>query len=56
MTEKHCPECRTETLFDTPPCEDGHDEDCVDLACVDCGFAMTSLAVHVVADDHVLAA
>lgn len=56
MTEKHCPDCRTETLFDTPPCEDGHAGDCVDLACVECGFALTTVHGLVVADDEVLAA
>lgn len=56
MTEKHCPECRTETLFDTPPCEDGHGEDCVDLACVECGFALTSVGALLLSRDEVLAA
>ena len=38
-------------LFVRPPCEDGHD-DCVDLACVECGFALTGLqAVLVQAED-----
>ena len=34
-----CAECRDERPFETPPCEDGHGRDCLDLACVDCGLA-----------------
>jgi hypothetical protein len=36
-----CASCATETLFEQPPCEDGHGEDCLDLACVACGAALT---------------
>ena len=40
-----CPPCYDErglheTAFEQPPCEDGH-PDCVDLACVLCGHAMS---------------
>ena len=35
-----CAECSDERPFETPPCEDGHGLDCVDLACVDCGHAI----------------
>ena len=38
--EMHCVTCEGETLFEVPPCEDGHGLDCLDLACVDCGFAV----------------
>lgn len=44
MTEKHCPDCGMTQLFITPPCEDGHG-DCIDLACIECGFAVTGLQV-----------
>ena len=35
-----CPECADERPFEMPPCEDGHGADCLDLACLDCGFAV----------------
>jgi len=35
-----CSGCATETMFEVPPCEDGHGEDCLDLACLDCGLAI----------------
>jgi hypothetical protein len=44
-----CAECRDERPFETPPCEDGHGLDCVDLACVDCGFA---IVVGVLVDER----
>ncbi len=37
-----CAECTDERHFEVPPCEDGHGLDCLDLACVDCGFAIVS--------------
>lgn len=37
VVERWCGECRAETLFEVPPCEDGHGPDCLDLACVECG-------------------
>ena len=43
-----CPECADERAFETPPCEDGHGLDCLDLSCLDCGFA---LVVGVLVDD-----
>jgi hypothetical protein len=46
-----CAECRDERPFETPPCEDGHGLDCVDLACVDCGFA---IVVGVLVDERVV--
>ena len=56
MTEKHCPDCQSEQLFDTPPCEDGHGGDCVDLACVMCGFALTAVGVLWITEDVQVAA
>ena len=35
-----CSACATVTLFEVPPCEDGHGLDCLDLACTDCGSAI----------------
>jgi hypothetical protein len=35
-----CSDCQDERMFEVPPCEDGHGEDCLDLACVDCGAAV----------------
>jgi hypothetical protein len=35
-----CVDCAGESLFEVPPCEDGHGEDCLDLACVECGAAV----------------
>ncbi len=35
-----CTPCGDEQVFEVPPCEDGHGEDCPDLACVGCGSAV----------------
>jgi len=35
-----CASCATETMFEQPLCEDGHGEDCLDLACVECGHGI----------------
>ncbi len=35
-----CAPCGGTQLFEVPPCEDGHGEDCLDLACVECGHAV----------------
>ena len=35
-----CAVCVDERVFDVPPCEDGHGEDCLDLACTECGHAI----------------
>ncbi len=35
-----CAMCTTETVFEAPPCEDGHGLDCLDVACVECGHAL----------------
>jgi hypothetical protein len=47
-----CPECADERPFEMPPCEDGHGADCLDLACLDCGFAIV-VGVLVVDDAQV---
>ncbi len=38
--QRWCPECADERSFEMPPCEDGHGADCLDLACLDCAFAI----------------
>lgn len=35
-----CSTCSSKQLFEQPPCEDGHGDDCLDLACVTCGTAL----------------
>ena len=35
-----CSTCSSKQLFEQPPCEDGHGDDCLDLACVLCGTAL----------------
>jgi len=35
----YCSFCAGERPFEVPPCADDHD-DCPDLACTDCGFAV----------------
>ena len=40
MRELYCDACRRITLFETPPCRDGHGPDCPELACVECGAAL----------------
>ena len=35
-----CAPCGGEQVFEVPPCEDGHGEDCLDLACAECGHAV----------------
>jgi hypothetical protein len=35
-----CPTCGGERLAETPPCADGHGENCPDRACTDCGTAL----------------
>jgi len=43
-----CAPCASEQLFEVPPCEDGHGEECLDLCCVRCGHA---IVVGVLATD-----
>ncbi|MCW2777062.1 MAG: hypothetical protein JWN17_787 [Frankiales bacterium] len=45
MTHRYCTDCADVTLFEVPPCQDGHGEECLDLACVDCGSALV-LGLH----------
>ncbi len=40
MVVLHCAHCRDEREFEQPPCVDGHDLDCPELACVECGMAV----------------
>ena len=35
-----CASCGDEAEFEAPPCQDGHGEECLDLACVECGHAV----------------
>ena len=39
-TIRWCAPCEGEQVFEVPPCEDGHGQDCLDLACVECGHAI----------------
>ena len=50
MQVRWCAGCQDEMPFEVPPCEDGHGADCLDLACVECGFAV----VVGLYDDHVV--
>ncbi|NDU73502.1 hypothetical protein GWI34_12765 [Actinomadura sp. DSM 109109] len=36
----YCFTCGDERVFEQPPCEDGHGEECPERACVDCGSAV----------------
>jgi hypothetical protein len=36
-----CPICARATLFEQPPCTDGHGADCPEWCCVECGTAVT---------------
>lgn len=51
-TVRWCATCRCEQPFEVPPCEDGHGEDCLDLACLSCGHAL--VVGVLVADTSVL--
>jgi hypothetical protein len=39
-TYRWCGSCGEETVFEPPPCVDGHGPDCPELLCVDCGLAV----------------
>ena len=45
--EQRCVICDGDMLFETPPCEDGHD-DCPELVCTRCGAAevVAPIVVH----------
>jgi hypothetical protein len=36
----HCPVCAKVCLVETPPCGDGHGDECPDRACATCGTAL----------------
>jgi DNA-directed RNA polymerase subunit RPC12/RpoP len=36
----YCFTCGDERVFEQPPCEDGHGEECPERACADCGSAV----------------
>lgn len=36
----YCPNCDRDCLAETPPCADGHGDQCPDRACVECGTAL----------------
>ena len=40
LTYRWCDQCADEKAFEQPPCPDGHGEDCPELACTECGFAV----------------
>ena len=35
-----CSTCRVDVAFEQPECLDGHDGDCPELVCVECGDAV----------------
>ncbi len=37
---RHCTTCDAETALEQPGCLDGHDGDCPEWVCVDCGDAL----------------
>ncbi len=43
----YCPTCARENLAEAPPCPDGHGETCPDLACVECGTALSEAPLFV---------
>lgn len=40
LDQRDCPVCGDMQLIETPPCADGHGEQCPDRACVGCGSAV----------------
>jgi hypothetical protein len=42
-----CADCSAEVAFEVPPCDDGHGDDCPDLACTGCGAGLVVGAVDV---------
>lgn len=38
--ELYCDGCQTTMLFEVPPCEDGHGQECPELVCTGCGAAL----------------
>jgi hypothetical protein len=39
-TNRLCPSCGDQRLFDCPPCLDGHGAECPEQACMECGAAL----------------
>ncbi len=37
---RDCSTCAGQRVFEAPACADGHDADCPELACVECGTAV----------------
>ncbi len=44
-----CPECEDVSVFEQPPCGDGHGGDCPEWFCVTCGCAVIEGEVQVIA-------
>lgn len=40
-----CSVCGQPRLFECPPCTDGHGDDCPELVCVECGWALIAPSV-----------
>lgn len=47
MREMYCATCQAETLFETPRCDDGHEDECPELVCTGCGTAVVAGPVTV---------
>jgi hypothetical protein len=46
----YCALCGQESLFEAPPCPDGHGADCPERLCTDCGHLLLIGPVPVDAD------
>jgi hypothetical protein len=55
---RHCLTCQDDRVLEQPPCPDGHDGDCPDWMCADCGtaFFVGLLAVAETQEVHAPAA
>ena len=42
LTFARCVVCGDEQPFESPPCADGHEQDCPELVCTRCGFAVVT--------------
>lgn len=47
VREMYCATCQAETLFETPRCDDGHEDECPELVCTGCGTAVVAGPVTV---------
>jgi hypothetical protein len=45
LEDGYCATCLADTLFERPPCIDGHEDDCPDWACTACGTAVATSPV-----------